>query len=232
MLRRELEFLLSTFTGEIGEKLIARPALTVPGGPCGDTHLLTAAIVHVTSIDSVITVSFIFRPRTVFEAITDLVKGDAGGVPAEEAGGLVTLLGPRLTVPLVTAVRTVQVTITEPGVLDTLQHIRAGPRLSIALHRLAGVSRSAVLFVRPVRAVSLPVTLPGNVNAGRAGGASELRLRVTLGPVIPRTYGRCLAVHLVTAVTTVLRPVTHPALLYAVTTRTSELVRSAVDLWS
>ena len=172
-----------------------------------------------------------------------LVRDTPGAAPAVKLRARVAQLRPAghswaagrfVTVgwELVTAVRTVHVTITEPGVLDTLQHIRAGPRLSIALHRLAGVSRSAVLFVRPVRAVSLPVTLPGNVNAGRAGGASELRLRVTLGPVIPRTCGRCLAVHLVTAVTTVLRPVTHPALLYAVTTRTSELIRSAVDLWS
>ena len=95
--------------------------------------MLTAAIVHVTSIDSVITVSFIFRPRTVFEAITDAVKGDAGGVPAEETGGLVTLLGPRLTVPLVTAVRAVAVPVTQPGGLHTPGPVQAMKLTLLAL---------------------------------------------------------------------------------------------------
>ena len=105
----------------------------MPGGPSGDTDLLTAAIVHVTSIDSVITVSFIFRPRTVFEAITDAVKGDAGGVPAEEAIGLVTLLVARLTVPLVTAVRTVAVPVTQPGGLHTPGPVQAMELTLLAL---------------------------------------------------------------------------------------------------
>ena len=105
----------------------------MPGGPSGDTDLLTAAIIHVTSIDSVITVSFIFRPRTVFEAITDAVKGDAGGVPAEEASGLVTLLVARLTVPLVTAVRTVSVPVTQPGGVHTPGPVQAMELTLLAL---------------------------------------------------------------------------------------------------
>ena len=79
-------------------------------------------------------------------------------------------------------------------------------------------------LVSPVRAVSLPVTFPLDVQT-LAAGAPELRAGVAA------QTGGVPAPELVRAVSTVRHPVTHPPLLNAFSVGTLELSRSAVDLW-
>ena len=130
--------------------------------------------------------------------------------------------GPVLTVggDLVTAVPTVQVTVTQPGELDTLGAGGAVPGLLPTPHRrLAG----APDLVVSVRTVSLSVTPPVQVDT-EAAGALDLCLLVAL------SSSGGLTVILIRPVTTVPSTVTDPAPLYAVSGSTSELVPRTVDL--
>ena len=244
--------LVHILAGGVGGQTVAWPAVAVEGVLGVHTDLVTAScksdcsqslslspvlptIVLLTLVDvDVAGLGLVLPVAAIVVVVTDpVVRNTAGSRTTGELSPGVALNvrwadwrtgtgGPVLTVggDLVTAVTTVQVTVTQPGELDTLRAGGAVPGLLPTAHRRLG---GATDLVVSVRTVSLTVTPPVEVNT-EATGALELRLLIAL------SSSGGLTVILVRPVTTVPSAVTDPALLYAVSGSTAELVPGTVDL--